>query len=111
MSLSIEITDSAATQIQQIVKAGGGKADGIRVGIQGGGCAGLSYKLELEEEKQDGDRIYPTDNGVKLYVDKKSFLFLAGTVLDWSGGLNGNGFEFHNPNAVSTCGCGTSFSA
>ena len=71
--------------------------------------SGLTYKIDLENEPQEGDRVFDGPVGMKLYVDKKSFLFLVGTVLDWSGGLNGKGFQFANPNAVSTCGCGESF--
>ena len=66
--------------------------------------------LDLESEELEGDRVYPIGEKLNLYVDKKSFLFLAGTTLNWSGGLNGNGFEFSNPNVASSCGCGTSFS-
>ena len=110
-SSEILMTESAAMQIQKIIESENSSADGIRAGVQGGGCAGLSYKLDLETIKQEGDKIYQSPSGVKLYVDKKSFLFLAGTVLDYAGGLNGRGFEFHNPNASSTCGCGSSFSA
>jgi len=107
----ILMTPAAAIQIQKIIDSENSSADGIRAGVKGGGCAGLSYKLDLETAKQEGDRVYESPSGVKLYVDKKSFLFLAGTVLDYAGGLNGHGFEFHNPNASSTCGCGSSFSA
>lgn len=106
----IKITESASLQIQKIIKNSGSDAKGIRVGVQGGGCAGLSYTLDLEQEEHTDDRVYPIDEELNLYVDKKSFLFLAGTILDWSGGLNGTGFEFSNPNVASSCGCGTSFS-
>ena len=81
----------------------------IRVGVEGGGCSGLSYKLEFSHETKDGDQIFE-DKGVKIAVDKKSFLYLIGTELDFSGGLNGKGFTFVNPNASRTCGCGESFS-
>tara|TARA_R100000808_G_scaffold24984_1_gene60187 strand:+ start:14256 stop:14591 length:336 start_codon:yes stop_codon:yes gene_type:complete len=111
MKPTIEITPDAETQIRKIMERENSTANGIRVGVQGGGCAGLSYNLELETEIQEGDKVYTSESGIKLYVDKKSYLFLIGTVLDWSGGLNGSGFEFSNPNATSTCGCGTSFSA
>lgn len=107
---TISVTESAVNQIQKIVEESGDQAKGIRVGVQGGGCAGLSYMLDLESEELEGDRVYPISEELDLYVDKKSFLFLAGTTLDWSGGLNGNGFEFSNPNVASSCGCGTSFS-
>lgn len=81
----------------------------IRVGVEGGGCSGLSYKLEFDNALRPGDQVFE-DKGVKIVVDKKSFLYLIGTELDYSGGLNGKGFVFVNPNASRTCGCGESFS-
>lgn len=80
----------------------------IRVGVEGGGCSGLSYKLEFDHQLKDGDQQFE-DKGIKIVVDKKSFLYLIGTELDYSGGLNGKGFVFVNPNASRTCGCGESF--
>lgn len=80
----------------------------IRVGVEGGGCSGLSYKLEFDTEIKEGDQVFE-DKGIKIVVDKKSFLYLVGTELDYSGGLNGKGFVFNNPNASRTCGCGESF--
>jgi iron-sulfur cluster assembly protein len=81
----------------------------IRVGVDSGGCSGLSYKLEFDNVMREGDQVFE-DNGVKVVVDRKSFLYLAGTELDYTGGLNGKGFVFNNPNASRTCGCGESFS-
>tara|TARA_B100000780_G_C21096475_1_gene442253 strand:- start:1328 stop:1654 length:327 start_codon:yes stop_codon:yes gene_type:complete len=81
----------------------------IRVGVKGGGCSGLTYQLKFDTELSENDKQYD-DNGVTIVVDKKSFLYLVGTTLDFSGGLNGKGFEFVNPNASRTCGCGESFS-
>jgi len=81
----------------------------IRVGVEGGGCSGLTYKMDFAENAESDDKIFE-DQGVKIAVDKKSFLYLAGTTLEYSGGLNGKGFEFNNPNASRTCGCGESFS-
>lgn len=81
----------------------------IRVGVEGGGCSGLSYKLEFDVVMREGDQVFE-DKGIKVVVDKKSFLYLVGTELDYSGGLNGKGFVFINPNASRTCGCGESFS-
>ena len=81
----------------------------IRVGVEGGGCSGLTYQMDFETESKDDDKIFE-DQGIKIAVDKKSFLYLAGTVLEYSGGLNGKGFAFNNPNASRTCGCGESFS-
>ncbi len=81
----------------------------IRVGVEGGGCSGLSYKLEFDQQMKEGDQEF-TDKGIKVVVDRKSFLYLVGTELDYTGGLNGKGFVFNNPNASRTCGCGESFS-
>ena len=80
----------------------------IRVGVDGGGCSGLSYKLEFDDQFKEGDQVFE-DKGIKIAVDKKSFLYLIGTELDYTGGLNGKGFVFNNPNASRTCGCGESF--
>lgn len=81
----------------------------IRVGVDGGGCSGLSYKLEFDDQLKDGDQQFE-DKGIKIVVDRKSFLYLVGTELEYTGGLNGKGFVFNNPNASRTCGCGESFS-
>jgi len=81
----------------------------VRVGVKSGGCSGLSYELKFDKEKQETDKLFES-NGVKLIVDIKSFLYIAGTTLEYSGGLNGTGFVFNNPNAERTCGCGESFS-
>ena len=80
----------------------------IRVGVDGGGCSGLTYKLEFDHLIKDGDQQFE-DKGVKIVVDRKSFLYLVGTELEYTGGLNGKGFVFNNPNASRTCGCGESF--
>jgi len=85
------------------------KTDFVRVGVKSGGCSGLSYDLQFDKEKENEDKVFE-DNGVKIIVDKKSFLYLIGTTLEYSGGLNGTGFVFNNPNANRTCGCGESFS-
>ena len=81
----------------------------VRVGVKSGGCSGLSYDLKFDKTHADEDKVFE-DNGVKIIVDKKSFLYLIGTTLEYSGGLNGTGFVFNNPNANRTCGCGESFS-
>lgn len=83
--------------------------DYVRVGVKSGGCSGLSYDLKFDKSQIEGDKVFE-DNGVKIIVDKKSFLYLIGTTLEYSGGLNGTGFVFNNPNANRTCGCGESFS-
>ena len=91
------------------MKEDGKKNPFIRVGVKGGGCSGLMYELKLDNILNENDKSF-VDNGVKVVVDKKSFLYLVGTTLDFSGGLNGKGFVFSNPNADRTCGCGESFS-
>ena len=83
--------------------------DYVRVGVKSGGCSGLSYDLKFDKNKNEDDKIFE-DNDIKIAVEKKSFLYLAGTILEFSGGLNGKGFVFNNPNANRTCGCGESFS-
>lgn len=83
--------------------------DYVRVGVKSGGCSGLSYELKFDNIIGDSDKLFE-DNAVRIVVDKKSFLYLVGTVLEYSGGLNGKGFVFNNPNAQRTCGCGESFS-
>lgn len=81
----------------------------LRVGVAGGGCSGLTYKMDFDNKMTDDDKVFE-DKGVKIVVDKKSFLYLVGTTLEFSDGLNGKGFQFANPNASRTCGCGESFS-
>lgn len=83
--------------------------DYIRVGVKSGGCSGLEYVLKFDNVKTDSDQVFE-DNGIKIIIDKKSVLYLAGTILEFSAGLNGKGFVFNNPNANRTCGCGESFS-
>lgn len=83
--------------------------DYVRVGVKSGGCSGLSYDLTFDNKKEEKDKVFE-ENDIKIIVDKKSFLYLVGTVLEYSGGLNGKGFVFNNPNANRTCGCGESFS-
>jgi len=105
----ITVTDSAKKQALMLMEED--EKDGlfIRVGVEGGGCSGLMYQLKFDNELMESDKTFE-DNGVKVVVDKKSFLYLIGTTLDFSGGLNGKGFVFVNPNADRTCGCGESFS-
>lgn len=83
--------------------------DFVRVGVKSGGCSGLSYDLTFDNKRKENDKVFE-ENDVKIIVDKKSFLYLVGTTLEYSGGLNGKGFVFNNPNANRTCGCGESFS-
>lgn len=106
----ISISEKAKEKIMQLRKDA--QLDDtyfLRVGVVGGGCSGLSYKLDFDNEQQPNDQIFE-DKGVKLVTDLKSFLYLCDTILDFSGGLNGKGFHFINPNASRTCGCGESFS-
>ncbi len=106
----ITVTDKAVIKLQQLREdAGIGENFGLRVSVQGGGCSGLSYKLDFDDVEQAGDQIF-VDKGIKLLVNLKSYLYLAGTELDFSDGLDGKGFHFVNPNASRTCGCGESFS-
>ena len=106
----IHVTDKAVDQIKTIMQKEGLLDHGLRVAVIGGGCSGMSYKLAFEKEPAPEDKVYE-ENGVRIFVDGKSYLFLNGMTLDFSDGLNGTGFSFQNPNAKSTCGCGTSFSA
>jgi iron-sulfur cluster assembly protein len=105
----IKVSESAKKQAIRLMEEDGKPNAFIRVGVEGGGCSGLMYQLEFDTEEREGDKVFE-DNGVKIAVDKKSFLYLVGTELDYSGGLNGKGFVFKNPNADRTCGCGESFS-
>lgn len=108
----ISITDKAAKEIKRIQTSDESARDAhLRVQVIGGGCSGMSYKLGFDKATPaESDKSFEHD-GVKLLVDSKSFLFLDGTTLDFSDGLNGTGFVFNNPNAKRTCGCGNSFSA
>ena len=107
----IKVSDQAKEKAIQLMTEDGFKPfeDYIRVGVKSGGCSGLEYVLKFDNQKTDSDQIFE-DNGIKIIVDKKSVLYLAGTILDFSAGLNGKGFVFNNPNANRTCGCGESFS-
>ncbi len=105
----ITVTDTAKKQAIRLMEDEGKEGYFIRVGVQGGGCSGLMYQLTFDNEDKEGDKAFE-DNGIKVVVDKKSYLYLIGTILDFSGGLNGKGFVFQNPNADRTCGCGESFS-
>ncbi len=105
----IMVTDKAAKEIKRIIAENNiGEDYGLRVGVTGGGCSGMSYKLGFDAEQKDSDTVI-AENDVKLFVDAKSLFYLTGTVLDFSDGLNGKGFVFNNPNAKKTCGCGESF--
>jgi len=107
----IKVSKSARTKVSQLMEEEGYSPvqDFVRVGVKSGGCSGLSYDLTFDKSKTQEDRLFE-DNKVKILVDKKSLLYLLGTTLEYSGGLNGKGFVFNNPNAQRTCGCGESFS-
>jgi iron-sulfur cluster assembly protein len=107
----IKVSEKAKKKVVELMQEDGfnPQTDFIRVGVKSGGCSGLSYDLKFDNQTKEEDKIFE-DNGVKIIVDKKSFLYLVGTTLEYSGGLNGSGFVFNNPNANRTCGCGESFS-
>ena len=107
----IKVSDIAKKKVVELMTDDGYNAatDFVRVGVKSGGCSGLSYDLDFDKNQVEGDKVFE-DNGVKIIVDKKSFLYLVGTTLEYSGGLNGTGFVFNNPNANRTCVCGESFS-
>ena len=107
----IKVSDIAKRKVIELMTDDGFDAtkDFVRVGVKSGGCSGLSYDLTFDKNQQENDKIFE-ENDIKIVVDKKSFLYLVGTVLEYSGGLNGKGFVFNNPNANRTCGCGESFS-
>ena len=107
----IKVSDIAKKKVVELMTDDGFDAaqDFVRVGVKSGGCSGLSYDLTFDKKREENDKVFE-ENGIKIIVDKKSFLYLVGTVLEYSGGLNGKGFVFNNPNANRTCGCGESFS-
>ncbi|MCB0464224.1 MAG: iron-sulfur cluster assembly accessory protein [Aequorivita sp.] len=107
----IKVSENAKTKIAQLMAEEGFNIanDFVRVGVKSGGCSGLSYELKFDHNLGENDKLFEEEN-VKIAIDKKSFLYLVGTTLEYSGGLNGKGFVFNNPNANRTCGCGESFS-
>lgn len=109
VTTEITITDKAAKEVKKIMEENKIPSDyGLRVGVKGGGCSGLTYSLGFDTAAKEGDTIIELRD-VKLFVDGKSLFYLSGTELDFSDGLNGKGFVFNNPNATKTCGCGESF--
>jgi iron-sulfur cluster assembly protein len=109
---SIHVTEKARERVRQLMNEAGLGEDPsyfLRVSVVGGGCSGLSYKIDFDNVEKPVDQVFE-DNGIKVVTDLKSFLYLVNTVLDFSDGLNGKGFFFNNPNASRTCGCGESFS-
>ena len=105
----IQVSEQAKDKLLLLIKEEGHTKEAfIRVGVNSGGCSGLSYDLKIDKKTNEDDKIFE-DNGIKIVVNKKSFFYLIGTTLEYSGGLNGKGFIFNNPNASRTCGCGESF--
>lgn len=109
--IMIKVSDTAKKKVIELMTDDGFDAttDFVRVGVKSGGCSGLSYDLSFDKSTLENDKVFE-ENDVRIVVDKKSFLYLVGTTLEYSGGLNGKGFVFNNPNANRTCGCGESFS-
>ncbi|MCH7401053.1 HesB/IscA family protein [Belliella kenyensis] len=106
----IVVSEKAKERILELKKEEGrSENENIRVSVKGGGCSGLMYDLGFDATLVDTDHVFE-DKGIKILVDRKSLLYLAGTTLEFSDGLNGKGFQFVNPNASRTCGCGESFS-
>lgn len=104
------VADSAKEKILELKESGEiGDTHFIRVAVTSGGCSGLTYNLDFDNEDKEGDQVFE-DNGIKIVTDLRSFLYVCNTTLEFSGGLNGKGFYFNNPNASRTCGCGESFS-
>ncbi len=108
----IHLTEKAAGKIRELLSKDGVPAEtgGLRVGVQGGGCSGLTYAMRLETQSRDRDKVFE-ENGARLFVDPKSFLYLNETTLDFQEDLMRQGFVFHNPAAARSCGCGSSFTA
>jgi iron-sulfur cluster assembly protein len=104
----VTVSEGAAKKLNSLIEESGFKTPYVRVAVKGGGCSGLSYDLSFDTEQQTGDTL-AEDKGVQILIDMKSLLYLYGTELDFSDGLNGKGFQFINPNASRTCGCGESF--
>ena len=104
----VQITPKASEEVKKLIAAEGNPEIGLRLGVKGGGCSGLSYSLDFTP-REKGDTVIDSD-GFNVFMDPKSLIYLKGMQLDFQGGLNGKGFVFQNPNAASTCGCGESFS-
>jgi iron-sulfur cluster assembly protein len=104
----VTVSEGAAKKLNSLIEESGFKTPFVRVAVKGGGCSGLSYDLSFDTDQQTGDTL-AEDKGVQILIDMKSLLYLYGTELEFSDGLNGKGFQFINPNASRTCGCGESF--
>lgn len=109
MNEEINLTEKAARQVKKVKSENNiPESHGLRLGVKGGGCSGLTYVLGFDEKAKENDKVMNI-HGVTVFVDPKSLFYLSGTVLDFSDGLNGKGFVFNNPQASKTCGCGSSF--
>lgn len=108
----VSLTEGAAREVRNIIQQQELEADKVRlrIGVKGGGCSGFSYLLDLTESQKETDEVFE-QHGIKIIVDPKSLLYLNGTVIDFRDEIMGRGFVFQNPNATTTCGCGSSFSA
>jgi iron-sulfur cluster assembly protein len=108
----ITISNEALSNLKEVMKEEGIDINThfLRVGVKGGGCSGLSYVMDFDDTKTESDEMVTVDGDLKVLIDKKSLLYLIGTELQYTSGLNGKGFEWVNPNASRTCGCGESFS-
>tara|TARA_B100000965_G_C19325860_1_gene640798 strand:- start:1 stop:405 length:405 start_codon:yes stop_codon:yes gene_type:complete len=106
--IMVNISENAKKELLALMKVEKDLKKYVRVGVSSGGCSGLSYSLDFDSKKLETDKVFE-NNGITLLVDEKSYLYLIGTTLSYSGGLNGKGFVFENPNASRTCGCGESF--
>ena len=109
MNEEISLTEKAARQVMKVKSENNiPESHGLRLGVKGGGCSGLTYVLGFDEKAKENDKVMNI-HGVTVFIDPKSLFYLSGTVLDFSDGLNGKGFVFNNPQATKTCGCGSSF--
>ena len=107
--MALQLTDQAIEKVKEILSQQDPKPTGLRVGVVGGGCSGFSYQMNFETESNGMDQVFEYD-GLQVFVDQTSLMYLDGTRLDYVDGLEGAGFKFDNPNVKSTCGCGSSFS-
>lgn len=104
----ITVTDKASARIRKLAASAAEPVSGLRIKVIGGGCSGLQYKIDLDEEKK-GDKVFEGGDGGRVLVDRKSYLYLVDTVVDYSEGLTSAGFQIQNPNVKTSCGCGESF--
>ena len=108
--MALELTAKAVEKVKEILSSQDPKPQGLRVAVVGGGCSGFSYQMNFESESNGIDKVFEFD-GLKVFVDQASLMYLNGTKIDYLETLEGSGFKFENPNVKTTCGCGSSFSA